>query len=349
MTAHAETVRGAMAADRLGLVLPHEHLFIDLRNQFRTFADPEKARLSELPVTMHTLGRLRRNPYALRDNLLLDDLEIAVDEAKAFKRLGGGCIIDCTSIGISRNPRALKALAERTDLHVIAGCGYYTHDTHPAEMDEWSVETIAAQMVRDLTEGMDGTGIRAGIIGEIGTSDPIHPNEKKSLAAAALAYARVPAPIYVHTYPWGTRGIEAALILLEGGVAARHIVICHVDVQPELSYIRDLLGLGLMVEFDNFGKEFHVPVEERGFAGGIFMTDHQRIYLLKQLIREGGGGQLLVTNDICLKSMLCHYGGWGYGHILEHIVPMMGEAGIGKGEIDRMLIANPASLFGGGA
>lgn len=343
------TVLGKVEADDLGIVLPHEHLLIDLRNQFRPFEDPEKDRVSRQKVSMQNLGRLRRNPYAVRDNLVLDDSAVIQSELLAFRKLGGRTVVDCTSVGIGRDARALRALAERTNLHVVAGCGYYTHDTHPPEVHGADAEEIAAWMLRDLTEGIDGTGIRAGVVGEIGTSDPIHPDELKALEAAALAHREARVPVYIHTYPWGTRGVEAADLLMAHGVPPERIVVCHVDVQPDRAYLRELLKLGVFIEFDNFGKEFQIDPHEGGFAGGTFARDLDRVRLLKCLVDEGFARQLLVTNDICLKSMLCHYGGWGYGHILENVVPMLRAEGVDSPATDLLLRDNPRRLLGGQA
>jgi phosphotriesterase-related protein len=339
------TVCGPIDAAELGVTLAHEHLFIDLRNQFTPFDDPERARLSEQPVAMANLGVLRRNPYALRDNLVLDDVDLAVAELAPFQKLGGRAIVDCTSHGIHRNVQKLRAVAERTGLHIIAGSGYYTHDTHPAAMDDWPEEKIAAEIVRDLTEGVDGTGICAGIIGEIGTSDPIHPREIKNLKAAARAFQQAPAALYVHTYPRGQAGLEAVAVLLDGGVTPAKIVLCHTDVAFDLDYIRALLKTGVRVEFDNFGKEFYIDAADRGFAGGIFARDIERVQVLRQLVDEGFEKQLLITNDICLKSMLHHYGGWGYDHILKNILPMMASEGLAPQIAHVLLVENPRRLL----
>jgi phosphotriesterase-related protein len=200
---------------------------------------------------MGNLGVVRRNPYAIKDNLLLDDLEMIVSEVGAFAALGGKTLVDCTSVGIHRDPERLCEVARRTGLHIIAGCGYYTHDTHPAEMDKWSADKIADDIVSDLTVSIGGTGIKAGVIGEIGTSEPIHPNEKKSLLAAALAFRQVPVAIYIHIYPWGKAGLKVADLLIEKGVNPDKIVVCHSDVEPDPEYIRALLKRGVFVEFDN--------------------------------------------------------------------------------------------------
>ncbi len=345
MTAQVMTVCGPVSAESLGITLAHEHLFIDLRNQFTEFDDPEKRRISHEKLNIGNLGVVRRNPYAIKDNLLLDDPKTALGEVNAFASLGGKTIVDCTSIGINRNPRKLHELAGNTGLHIIAGCGYYTYDTHPAEMEQWFPEKIADDIISDLTAGMDGTDIRAGVIGEIGTSDPIHPNEKKNLLGAALAFRQVPAAIYVHIYPWGQGGLEAVDLLIEQQVNPAKIVICHSDVTIDLDYINALLTRGVFVEFDNFGKEFTLDRDDRGFAGGMFARDIDRVRAIKEILDRGYEEQLLVTNDICLKCMLHQYGGWGYDHILRNIVPMMLDEGIPGETIDTFLRGNPKRLL----
>ncbi len=340
------TVCGTVRADWLVIILPHEHLFIDLRNQFTEFEDPDKRHVSHQKLRMGNLGVVRRNPYAIKDNLLIDDPEVTVAEVNEFAALGGKTIVDCTSVGIHRDPGKLYEVARRTGLHLIAGCGYYTHDTHPPEMDQWSAEKMADDIVSDLTVGINGTDIKAGVIGEIGTSEPVHPNEKKSLLAAALAFRQAPVAIYAHIYPWGKAGVEAADLLIAQGVDPAKIVICHSDVEPDLAYIRALLKRGVFVEFDNFGKEFTINRADWGFAGGAFVRDVDRVRMIKEILDWGYEEQLLVTNDICLKCMLRHYGGWGYDHILRNIVPMMEDEGILRETIDRILSDNPKRVLG---
>ena len=342
------TVLGPIQPETLGLTLVHEHLLIDLRNQYSAPDDPGQRRLGEQPLTSANVGAVRRNPYAIRDNLLLDDVEVASREIDEFRKLGGSTVVDCTSLGIGRSAESLRDIARRTGLNIIAGCGYYTQDTHPRDMPGRSAEELAEAMVRDLTAGIDGTDIRAGVIGEIGTSRAILPDEQKNLRAAALAHGKTGAAVYVHTYPWGRTGLESAAILTRGGVPPERIVICHIDVEIRLDYIRELLAAGVFVEFDDFGKEFVLDsAGGEGFAGGAFARDTERVAAIRQLVRQGYQRQILVANDICLKCMLRSYGGQGYGHVLEHMLPMMVREGIDAGAARLLMTDNPARLLCG--
>ena len=212
-------------------------------------------------------------------------------------------------------------------------------------MDEWTADDIAEQIVRDLTEGIDGTDIKAGVIGEIGTSEQVRPNEEKSLLAAAIAGKETGAPIYVHTYPWGRQALFVIDLLIKNGIDPARIVICHLDVEPDIDYAKAVLARGVFLEFDNFGKEFYIHPADRGFAGGIFIRDIERVRLIKQMIEWGHADQILVTNDICIRMMLQEYGGWGYGHILRNIVPMMEDEGMDRENIDLIIKSNPKRLF----
>lgn len=335
------TALGPVESDKLGIVLPHEHIFIDLRNQFSESEEISKKILADQQVNIYNLGVLKRNPYAIKDNLLLSDFELAEKELKEFKKAGGKTIVDHTSRGLSREPYLLKSLAVTTGLNIIVGSGYYTYDTHPKDMSKKNVEELTDEILKDLTIGIKKSGIRAGIIGELGTSRKIHPNEKKVLLAAAKAHNKTGAPISVHIYPWKHNGREVVNMFYEKNVRLDKVVICHSDVSINLEYMRDILSKGALIEFDNFGKEFYISPEDRGFTAGVFATDIERIRTIKLLIDEGFEKQILISNDICLKIMLHHYGGWGYDHILRNIVPMMIEEGITRDTIKLLIRENP--------
>ncbi len=339
------TVCGPIPASALGVVTSHEHVLIDIRNQFTEFTASARRAISEEPVQLSNLDALSRNPYAVKDNLVLNDLAVAEDEVMRFKRAEGDTIVDATSVGIGRDPEALRGIARATGLNIIAGCGYYTDDTHPSDMDSKSVEQIKQEMLSDIRVGIDGMRIRAGVIGEIGTSAEITPNERKSLIAAAEVQAETGLGMHIHTYPWGKQGLVALDIARQHGAHLDRVVIDHVDVEIDLDYILELLKTGAFVEFDDFGKEYFIDQRFRGFAGGVFARDIERVYAVRQLVEAGYLRQILLSNDVCLKQLLHKYGGWGYDHVLTNIVPMMLDEGLTGDQIDVLLKENPLRLL----
>ena len=184
--ADVQTVLGPVAADALGTTLLHEHLLIDLWPWFDT-GDPA----ADEPVSPATIERVRANPFAFHDNLVLDDLDMAAGELAPFAQAGGRTVVDLTLPEIGRRPAALADLAQRTGLNVVMGCGRYIAGARPAELRDAPTERLRDELLRDLTDGADGTGIRAGVIGEIGTSDPLHPDEARMLWAAGEAHSSV--------------------------------------------------------------------------------------------------------------------------------------------------------------
>jgi phosphotriesterase-related protein len=339
------TVCGEKKIEELGVILPHEHIFIDISNQFTEPITPFEKRLAYQKIAMSNLGYLRRDPYVVKDNLILSEYDIARDELMAFKECGGQTIIDVTPIGIGREPKQLQKLMDETGVNIIAGCGFYTHDTHPADIEKKSFEDITELIMNDLLIGMDHTQVRSGVIGEIGTSRQIHPNEKKVLQAVGKAQSQSRVPIFIHIYPWSENGIEVLNILESEGANLSQVVICHSDVDMNPNYMITTMKRGAFIEFDNFGKEFWIPVEKRNFAGGNFATDRDRVQVIRRLVDLGYQNRLLITNDICLKAMLHAYGGWGYDHILSNIVPMLIDVGVEEKIVWDIVKKNPQQLF----
>ena len=199
MTGKASTVLGPIDSGMLGISLTHEHLFIDEVSVY--FQLPEQAtqrRFARQPVSLETLDWVRFNQYSNEDNLRLDDEDMMTEEALRFKNAGGNTIVDTTSIGLGRDANALKRLSLRTGLNVIAGSGYYVAQSHPVDMHAKDSDVIKNEIVNDIRVGIGNSGVRAGIIGEIGTTLPWGPNEEKVLVGAARAQAETGAPIEVH-------------------------------------------------------------------------------------------------------------------------------------------------------
>ena len=340
-----QSVIKPLKKSELGIVAPHEHVLLDLTAFYQALPVPGVDDPATQKVEMWNLGILSRDCYALKDNLLLDNEEVAIRELNFFKNAGGTTVVDASLPGIGRSPQGLARIAKETGLNIIMGTGFYVGETHPKGLDAMTEAEIGELMVQELTQGVDG--VRAGYIGEIGISEIFDDKERRVLRAAAIAHHKTGAAINVHINPWTTNGIEAADILLAAGVNPKRICISHVDVENREEYILALLKKGVYIEFDNFGKEYYIRREVRNSGYGNFVHDTQRVALLKKLIDQGYLSQLLLTCDLCLKNLLHCYGGWGYDHVLINIVPMMEDEGITNEQIQTMLTKNPADWLCG--
>jgi phosphotriesterase-related protein len=204
---------------------------------------------------------------------------------------------------------------------------------------------IADEIVNDLTIGVGDTGIRAGLIGEIGTSYKIRATEKKVLQAAARAQQRTGAPISVHLLPWRKNGIEALDILEGEGANLQQVILSHLSPTcDDVQYHTTLARRGANVEYDFFGMEFYMDT-----VGRYMGSDYHSITALKRLIDEGCLERLLLSHDTGLKIQLTRYGGWGYAHLLKHVVPMLQQRGFGESEISTLLVENPRRVLTWGA
>ncbi len=347
MMKQIQTVTGMMNPDEVQRICPHEHLILDMTHEAVEPKSEAEKELFYSEIRMENLGLLRRNPYVVRTNLILDSVEDAVREVKPIMDCGVNLLLDLTSVGLGRNVEKLKEISEKSGLNVACGCGLFVHDSRVETYRDWTTNKIFEWMRKEIRDGIGDTGIHPGVIGEIGTSEVIHPMERRALLAAARVSAETGLPVFLHTYPWSRAGLEAIDLLTENGVAAKNICICHLDVTFDEAYILMALDRGVYVEFDNLGKEFYFEPADGAFAGGPFETDVARAKLIKKLIDRGYVSQLLLANDVCLKASLVKYGGWGYAHAFTNFASMLKMEGIPAQRIQEMLDDNPkAFLFG---
>ena len=342
-----QTVLGDVAPSELGVTLTHEHLLIEFGRWRRDAGvtvergDPLDAR-DRAPLTLDNVGWVRRHEGTHSDNHLLDDIDLAIAEAQRYADAGGRTLVDATNPDLRRDPEALRRISEATGLHIVMGAGHYVNANHPLDMDERTEEDLFAEIAGDVTEGCDGTDIRAGVIGEIGLESPMHPNERKTLRAAARASLATGAPLLVHPGRSTSGPMEAMAVIAEVGGDPARTIVGHIDrTLFEQQEMIELAQTGCYVEFDLFGQESsyyqHTPID--------MPNDATRIDHLRRLIAEGFGDRLLIAQDICRKSSLVAYGGEGYAHIPENVVPVMHRKGMTEDEIDAILIHNPARIL----
>ena len=199
-------------------------------------------------------------------------------------------------------------------------------------------------MVVEITDGVRGTGIRCGVIGEIGLSWPIHPDELKALRAAARAQRRTGAAITIHTAAHAIEedsALIAADVLGDEGADLSRVVMGHMDTSlHRLDYHRAVLERGCYVEYDLFGHEFFES--ENSFQS---FGDTERVRAVATLVAEGATAKLLLSHDICYKIQLQRYGGYGYAHLLRNIVPRLALVGVAPPVARSILTDNPRSAF----
>jgi len=309
MAPRVMTVSGPIPPDKLGVTLPHEHTGLFL---------------------WHVPNRWDHW------ELTPDELLIA-DELREFRRRGGGAIVDLTPQGVGRDPERLRRLASRTGLHVVMGTGWLSEAYYPAEarIDRRSVDDLADALVVEVRDGVGETGIRPGIIGEIGVDKPwVSALEERVHRAAARAAMATGLAISTHALR-SAAGLAQLRIFEEEGVDPQRVVIGHADSYPVLDHYLAILERGANLEFDLIGQ--HDSGEEGASA--------RLVELVVELLERGHVGQLLLSQDVSHNRALKANGGHGYAYLQQHFLPTLRTAAVGEGEIARMTVDNPRRIL----
>jgi phosphotriesterase-related protein len=297
-----ETVLGRIEADELGFVLPHEHVFLDMYE------------------------------ITLNSNLILSDVALAISELQEARKAGITSIIDQTIHGLFPNPESLRDVSTTTGLNIVTGTGFYWEKFHPSWLKDLSQVELVNLLVKDLTVGLLGTDVKAGILGEIGTHHRrVSPAEERVLKACAVAQREVPVPITTHAL-FTRIGLEQLEILESAGARLDHTVIGHADTVPDVSYHELLLSRGAWIAYDSIGQ-----LDKQ--------SDEARADALVYLIGAGHIGHLLISSDVCKRPALRAYGGPGYAHIVTGFLPLLRSRGVSEQQISTLTVDNPRSLF----
>jgi phosphotriesterase-related protein len=222
------------------------------------------------------------------------------------------------------------------------GTGYYTAACHPAEIEGLAPEQIADILVDEFKNGVGNTGVRPGIIGEIGLDWPLHPKEEKALRAAALAQMETGAALNIHPGRSPEAPLDAVRIVKETGGDPARAVMSHIDrTLFTLDAVLELAQTGCYLEYDLFGQESsYYPIADIDMP-----NDATRIDYLMALIERGYRDKILISQDICHKTQLSRYGGDGYNHILDNVLPIMRRKGMTDGDIEAVTLKNPARML----
>jgi predicted metal-dependent phosphotriesterase family hydrolase len=295
------TVLGPISPERLGICMVHEHLIVDAWGMW--------------PVPNYSL--------------IVDDVDLVTEEVQAYRAAGGVSIVDVTNIGLGRDPLALRRISEATGVQIVMGCGWYRERVYPPYIQEKNSDELAAILVSEITEGVNGTGIRPGIIGEIGTERKfITPAQERVFRAVARAHLRTGAPISTHTTHWGELALEQLDLLEEEGVDPHHVIIGHLGDRRNISMLLPIADRGAFLGIDNIG--YHDYQREERRAQNVF-----------ELIQAGFRSQVLLSMDVATLNDLHSYGGKGFDYLLLRFIPLLRELGATDEDVQALIIENP--------
>jgi phosphotriesterase-related protein len=352
-----QTVLGLVEPCALGVTMPHEHLFVDISSMFDPPTEASDRSRAYAPFALEHLGWIRLHYFRHYPNLVLDEEDTAASELALYKAAGGSTIVDVSTPGIGRDPRALARVARTTGVHVVMATGFYVVATHPAEVAVMTEADVASRMIEEIRDGVvlasaagEGqdwtptpirTGIKAGII-KAAASYPLHPEERKILAGAAAAQRATGAAITVHVGRHELSALEILEALRDAGADLARTSMDHLDLRVgRTETLVEIAESGCMLEFDLFGTESsYYPLTERDMP-----SDAQRLDVVGDLIARGLTDRLLISQDICTRHRLTRYGGHGYKHIVEHIVMRMHERGWAERDIETLIVRNPAGFL----
>ena len=298
------TVTGEVPSDELGAVLMHEHILCDF--------------------------------YRISDDLnrLLDDVGLVTTELGYLEATSVRTVVEMTSVGLGRDLENLRKIALSTGLNIVAGCGWYRDPFLPPEVFEKTSDGLADILISEINQGAPDSGVRPGIIGEIGAKrSPMSPAEERVLRAGGYAHLETGVSIYTHASR-STVGIEQAKILICIGVPPERIVIGHADTIPanRKEYWSELLDMGVTLGFDTVRPDF--PYEL-----GV------RIDGLTWLAERGSLGQVVVSNDVCFRSHLRAFGGVGYPYCVTGFLDSLRQVGFGDQEFQTIFYDTPVRLL----
>jgi phosphotriesterase-related protein len=312
-----QTARGPVAADGLGQVLMHEHVFVltaDVQQNYPDEWGDEDARVAD-----------------------------AVRRLSELPEHGISTIVDVTVIGQGRNIPRIKRIADQVPgLNIVVATGVYTFDAVPMFFWQRPREAMTEFFVRDITEGIAGTGVKAGMlkcaVDEKGLTEGVE-RVLRSVARAHVATGGT--PITIHTHAAGQHGPAIVAVLKEEGVDFSRVVLGHSgDAVRDPDYLAAMADTGLTLGMDRFGIDH-------------FATFTERSDLVAEMCRRGYAGRMVLAHDTCCyidwfgPGRLDDLKDWHYLHVSQDVLPYLREHGVPEADIDAMLVTNPVRILAG--
>lgn len=300
MDAWLQTVEGALPIPEAGVLLPHEHLFLDLRGPDApgyAWADPDAV-----------LAVMR--PY-------LQDL----------KRQGVIGLVECSAVGVGRNVRILARLAEATGLAIVAPTGVYTESAAPRSLLAMRDRELEDWLTDEIETSIEGTAVRAGFIKLASSPDGLTAFERRVLRAAARAARTTGVAIASHTIK-GSTVLEQIGILEDEGLRADRFVWAHAHMEPDHALHREAARRGAYVEFDNIGT--HLAGAANPFPA-FALADATAVRQVARMVEAGFADRVLLSQDAGWYDAGRVGGGCprGFTYLLDELAPQLTAAGLG--------------------
>lgn len=354
-SSHVMTVRGPVDPSAIGPTMMHEHIFIDTRGYSSTGrisldgdspndSEPIDPELAASPFDARMSGPARYALWGYPANMVISadvDFALMAAELGEFTAAGGSCVVDMTPTPLAPDPVGVRRMSEQLDLHAVVATGIYTHDFHPPWVEDASVDQLTEFFLTELRDGVAGSGVRPGVIGEIGTSPNVAPCEDRVLRAAARAGVATGTAVNVHTRFPSLRATHGMIDAVEDeGLPASRLWFSHLDEVADHSYHVQVLKRGVSLGFDSFGQDGYFTASWKS------RSDNEKARAVADLAACGFASQLVLAHDVCRKHLLRAYGGLGFDHVISRVVPRMRTLfGVDDADIDTMLILNPRRLL----
>lgn len=354
------TVLGPVPAADLGFTSMHDHVLWDgtgYRRRWEKELPVDGPVKPDDPVALENIGLLQHDMNLSWDAVTMRDGDVMAEELREYDDAGGRSLVEMSAVGLRCDIEGIREASRASGVNVIATTGFYTGDFWPEEFRGWSSARYEEHMAREIEEGIDGTGVKAGHL-KIAVSD-LTRDEENALRAAARVAATTGLSLTVHP-GFGIGGGHDRLtrMILEEGLSPDRVVLAHCQAfimgsehfatlvtQPELGnlrfdYLDALLEQGFNLSIECFG---HTWAAES--TGWVLETDWQRLAAVVHIVRAGGSPQLVLGNDVYLKILTRRFGGAGYCRLPGFVAPFLRKIGVSDFDVRRMTIENPARIL----
>jgi len=270
----------------------------------------------------------------------------AVEKLNGLYAAGIGTMVDMTVVGLGRYIPRVKSLAMTTKLNIIVATGLYTFDEVPGwfayrpPSATGNVDIMVELFVKDISEGIGDTGIRAGVL-KCATDEPgVTAGVERVIRAVAKAHRITGVPISTHSHAPSRRGLEQQAILEDEGVDLNRVVIGHSGDTTDIAYLEELIARGSWLGMDRFGLDRRLSFEDR-------------IAVVSEMCARGHHTKMVLSHDVhCFsdrvdgRASTFSQPNWHYLHILNEVLPALRSKGVAEDQIHAMLVENPRQIFG---